>query len=154
MICVLFFFGCELARAGDGILLEPEEAFGFSARALDAGQVEVIYKIAPGYAMYRDRFRFEIEPRDVMLKEPQMPPGIMKDDPFIGKTAIFRDEVRILLPLTRTNTAVRDIKLKVTSQGCADVGVCYVPQEDRINLKLPAAVSATPPSRAPAFETK
>ena len=78
----------------------------------------------------------------------------MKDDPFFGKVAVFRDEVKILLPLRRGNAAVHDIRLKVTSQGCADVGVCYVPQDDRISLKLPAVVSATPPPRAPALETK
>lgn len=104
--------------------------------------------------MYRDRFRFEVEPRDVALGAPQIPPGLMQDDPFSGRMAVFRDEVKILLPLTRAAPTVRDIMLKVTSQGCADVGVCYVPQEDRVNLKLPAAALATLRPLAPALKTK
>ncbi len=154
MVCVLLYFSCEFARASDGILIEPEKAFRFSARTVDAMHVEVVYTIAPGYSLYRDRFRFEVEPHDVVLGAPQIPPGKPKEDPFFGTMAVFRDEVKILLPLTRANPAVRDVRLKITSQGCADVGVCYVPQEDRVNLRLPAAVSATPPPHAPALETK
>ena len=154
LTCLLLYFGGELARASDSILIEPEKAFRFSARTVDAMHVEVVYTIAPGYSLYRDRFRFEVEPHDVVLGAPQIPPGKPKEDPFFGTMAVFRDEVKILLPLTRANPAVRDVRLKITSQGCADVGVCYVPQEDRVNLRLPAAASATPPSRAPAFETK
>ena len=46
------------------------------------------------------------------------------------------------------NLAVRDAKvgervvLKVESQGCADVGICYPPNTQRISLVLPAANSA------------
>src|SRR2546426_157557 len=41
-------------------LLEPEQAFRFSARIADAGTVEVRFAIADGYYLYRDRPRFSI----------------------------------------------------------------------------------------------
>ena len=42
-------------------LLEPEQAFRFSARVADAGHVEVRFAIADGYYLYRDRLRFSAE---------------------------------------------------------------------------------------------
>ena len=42
--------------------LTPEKAFRFSAQALDAQTLEVRWDIAPGYYMYRDKFKFTVEP--------------------------------------------------------------------------------------------
>ena len=39
-------------------LLEPEKAFRFSARVIDAGAIEVHFAIADGYYLYRERFNF------------------------------------------------------------------------------------------------
>lgn len=49
--------GSALALLHDE-LLEPEKAFRISTRPLDERTVEVEFKIAPGYYMYRDRFSF------------------------------------------------------------------------------------------------
>ncbi len=57
-------------------LLEPEKAFRMSTRALDARTVEVRFAIADGYYMYRERFRFALEPGSkAQLGAPQFPPG-------------------------------------------------------------------------------
>ncbi|HEY6720798.1 MAG TPA: protein-disulfide reductase DsbD domain-containing protein, partial [Burkholderiales bacterium] len=37
-------------------LIEPDKAFRFSARVLDAATLEVRYAIANGYYLYRERF--------------------------------------------------------------------------------------------------
>jgi thiol:disulfide interchange protein DsbD len=131
-------------------LLEPEKAFRFSARALDAQAVEVRFDIAPGYYMYRDRFRFAAE--GARLGGAQFPPGLKHKDEFFGESVIYRKEVRIRLP----TEAARGFELKVTSQGCADAGVCYVPMESAARLEL-AALSApglAPGPRAPPPEPR
>ena len=48
-LCLVFLllFSCA-AHASEPELLEPEKAFRFSARLIDASQVEVRYEIAPG----------------------------------------------------------------------------------------------------------
>ena len=57
-------------------LLEPEKAFRFSARAVDGSTIEVRFRIADGYYMYRERFQFAAEGNpSVRLKAPQLPPG-------------------------------------------------------------------------------
>src|SRR5258706_258803 len=115
-------------------LLEPDKAFRFSARALDATTVEVSYAIADAYYLYRERFGFAAEPATVGLGEPQFSKGQVHEDKFFGKQEIYRKEVRIRLPL-EAGGAER-LKLLVTSQGCADLGVCYVPQVQSAELRL------------------
>ena len=44
-------------------LLEPERAFQLSARHHDSQTIELTYKIAEGYYMYRGRFKFLLEPK-------------------------------------------------------------------------------------------
>jgi len=118
-------------------LLEPEKAFRFSARALDAATLEVRYAIADGYYLYRERFRFAAEPASVTLGRAQFPKGQIHEDKFFGKQETYRKEVRIRLPLEAAGA--ERVKLLVTSQGCADVGVCYVPQVQTAELRLASA---------------
>ena len=116
-------------------LLEPEKAFRFSARTLDPSTVEVSFVIADGYYMYRERFKFAAEGASrVTLGAPELPPGKKYKDEFFGETEIYRKSVRILLPVQGEGR----LDLKVTSQGCADVGVCYVPMESAATLRVAA----------------
>jgi thioredoxin:protein disulfide reductase len=124
------------ARAAE--LLEPDQAFRFSARTLDADTIEVRYQIAKGYYLYRDKFRFSVEPESVVLGTPQLPPAERITDEFFGEVDTYRGEVLIRLPLRERGEA-RAITLKALSQGCADVGVCYVPHEQQAKLLLTAA---------------
>jgi thiol:disulfide interchange protein DsbD len=138
VIVLLLLSALPPARAANADdLLEPDKAFRFSARALDAGTVEVRYGIADGYYLYRERFRFATEPATVTLGQPQFPRGEIHQDAFFGKQETYRKELRIRLPLEAAGA--ERVKLLVTSQGCADVGVCYVPQVQSAELRLAAA---------------
>ena len=115
-------------------LLEPEKAFRFSARVLDASSIEVRYVIADGYYMYRDRFKFAAA-GGVRLGAPALPRGIKHKDEFFGEVETYRKSVSIRIPAEGEGR----FDLKVVSQGCADVGVCYVPMESKATLQLAAA---------------
>ena len=123
-----------------GDLLEPEKAFRFSARSVDASLVEVRFAIAEGYYMYRDRMRFEAQ--GARLGKPEFPPGIAHKDDFFGEQQIYRKDVRIRIPVQGAGA----FDLKVTSQGCADIGVCYVPMESTAALRVAAGGAAAAPS--------
>ncbi|TAK88105.1 MAG: protein-disulfide reductase DsbD [Betaproteobacteria bacterium] len=118
-------------------LLEPEKAFRFSARALDASSIEVSFAIAEGYYLYRDRFKFALKPADARLGAPELPAGIPHKDQFFGEQQIYRKQVRVVLPVQGGED--KTVEVAVTSQGCADVGVCYVPMESKATLRLAAA---------------
>jgi thiol:disulfide interchange protein DsbD len=151
-ILALMLTFCLHGFAGAQDLLDPALAFKFSAQATDAGTIEVRYRIADGYYMYRDKFKFAVEPATLKLGTAQFPAGDIHNDEFFGKMETYRKEVRIRLPFTR-DAAATELKLAVTSQGCADVGVCYIPQLQTAEIKLAALAPATGASAPGAAST-
>ena len=122
-------------------LLEPEKAFRFSALPAQGG-IDVTFAIADGYYMYRDKFRFSAEGNPaVKLGTPQLPSGARHKDEFFGEVETYRRQVRIHIPAQGEGR----FELKVVSQGCADVGVCYVPMESQASLQLTSAGGASEP---------
>lgn len=114
-------------------LLEPEKAFRFSARPLDANSIEVRFAIAEGYYMYRQRFQFAAEGGSAMrLGAPEFPRGDKHKDEFFGEVETYRGDLRVRIPAQGSGA----FDLKVISQGCADVGVCYIPMESKARLTL------------------
>lgn len=121
-------------RAGaEQELLRPEQAFGLRATVLDAGSVELQFDIADGYYLYRDKFRFEAG--GAPAGTPEIPPGETKHDEIFGDVQVYRGALRIRLPLGAP-PADGKLALEVTSQGCADAGVCYPPLTRTLNLDL------------------
>ena len=123
--------------AADEDPLSPEQAFRFSAQVVEPGQVEVRYRIADGYYLYRDKLRFSAQPETVALGKPDLPSGKIKQDEFFGKVETYRGDVAIRMPFTAPE-GTGDFTLKAQSQGCADVGVCYTPQQQTARLQLAA----------------
>jgi thiol:disulfide interchange protein DsbD len=118
-------------------LLPPEEAFRFSARALDDRTIEARFDVADGYYLYRDKFGFEAAPADLGVGVPVLPAGVRKHDAFFGDVETYRGRVVIRVPLAR-GAAGQAIVLKAASQGCADAGVCYPPSVQQVTLALRA----------------
>lgn len=116
-------------------LLDPEKAFRISARVLDPQTAEVEFKIAKGYYMYRDRFRFSTI-AGKLLAEVDLPHGKLKRDEFFGETQVFRDLVKIKVPLEPEDIKRGRVTIKVISQGCSDSGVCYVPLEQKVEVSM------------------
>ena len=149
MMRVLLFllaFLASLVHAEE--FLDPAVAFKPSARALDGQTVEIAFDIAKGYYLYRDKFRFAVDGDSVTLGTPVFPKGKEHNDENFGKVEVFYKHVAIRLPVERNASGELPLKLNVTSQGCADAGVCYPPQMQTVAVTLPdpasAPASATP----------
>jgi thiol:disulfide interchange protein DsbD len=120
------------ARAADDEFLEPEKAFQFSARAADAKSVEVDFQVAPGYYLYREQFKFAAS--GAKLGTPTIPPGKVKfDETFQKNVETYRDHVKIVVPVEEAGA---EFRLLVTSQGCADAGLCYPPMQSAAAVGL------------------
>ena len=145
LFLLIILCSAQLVLAAQQNLLEPEKAFRFSARALDASNIEVRYQIADGYYLYRERFAFAAEP-GVKLGAAQIPEGKKKKDEFFGEVQTHRGELRIVVPVEAAGDG--KVALSVTSQGCADVGVCYVPMDSKIQLAMAGATSAVPTAQS------
>ncbi|WP_429322430.1 protein-disulfide reductase DsbD [Paraburkholderia sp. GAS448] len=106
--------------------LDPDVAFKFSASE-QPGEVVVHYKIADGYYMYRERFNFATRNGAVSLGDARLPAGHVKfDDTFQKNVETYRGDLTIDIPVKSASGA---FDLAVTSQGCADAGICYPPME-------------------------
>lgn len=135
----------SFAHANDD-LLEPEKAFVYSARLIEPGMVEARFQIANGYYLYRDKTRFSAD-GGVKLGAPVLPAGQIKDDEFFGKVETWRGDVRVRVPFSASGTP-KAFNLKAAFQGCADIGVCYPPQDATVVIQpvsgAPARPAATP----------
>ena len=121
------------ARAADEFL-DPDQAFQLSVRVLDAKRLELSYKVAPGYYLYRERFKFASP--DAKLGEPQIPAGTKHYDTALEQNVeTYHDGVIVVLPIA---SAAKAFTLNATHQGCADKGLCYPPQPRTVAVTLKA----------------
>lgn len=138
--CLLLFavFASLPGRAAEDFL-DPAVAFRFEARMADPQTAEVSYTIADGYYMYRERFAFKATGAGVTLGEPQIPPGKVKyDQTFEKDVETYKGRLTIRIPVEGSGP----FTLVATSQGCADAGLCYPPQDHSVALGAGGADAA------------
>jgi thioredoxin:protein disulfide reductase len=131
------------ARAGvdPSELLPVEQAFALTATATARDRIEFRWLVADGYYLYRHRIA--VQPVDAGFKfNPlELPAGEKKNDEFFGAVETYRGELVATLTGAAA-TGVEQIEFNVRYQGCADVGVCYPPHQQRISVALPEASAA------------
>ena len=142
---LLLFALAPPTRAQEDELLPPEEAFSLSAW-IDGDTLVAEYKIAPGYYMYRSRFDFQVENGDAAARfdSAQIPDGKKKTDEFFGEVETYRDSVRIQLPIMYDAGRPSRLEVVATSQGCADIGVCYPPLKQALAMDLGSTARVMP----------
>ncbi len=147
----VWLFFMQTASALDSKdILRPEEAFKLSSRATAPDQLELTWLIAEGYHLYQDRFKFQSLTETIPLAQITMPEGKTEHDAVFGEVVVYRNAVKVNVPLQNKNNA-RQIKLLVKYQGCADIGVCYPPQKVVLELDLPDKLVANEPSAPNSF---
>ncbi|MDX3989058.1 MAG: protein-disulfide reductase DsbD [Achromobacter sp.] len=129
---MLLLLGWQAAHA-EADFLEPEKAFVFSAKMAAPDTLELHYKVAPGYYMYRERFGITISPAGATtLGEAVYPKGEVKYDPTFEKDMeVFHKDVLIRVPV---GSGTAPFTLTLTGQGCADAGLCYPPMDSSVKL--------------------
>jgi len=143
--CLTLFAALTLLVAGPSRaaeeFLDPAVAFKFEARMLDPQTAEVTYTIAPAYYMYRERFAFKSSNPAVKLGTPAIPPGTVKyDQTFEKDVETYKGLLTIRIPVEGDGA----FTLTATSQGCADAGLCYPPQDHTASLSAGEGGAAPP----------
>ena len=143
-LLLLLLPAAQAAQTGDD-LLEADQAFRLSTRVVNPTTLEASWKIAPGYYLYRDKFKFEVLDGTVALKDPVFPAGKKKQDPLFGEVETYFKSARVRLPFERTDSAPTT-RLRITAQGCNEpVGVCYPPITKDVDFTLPPAKTNAAP---------
>ena len=104
-----------------------------------------------GYYLYRHKFAFKTEPADIALGTPQLPPGEQKHDEYFGDVEVYHGILDVDIP--RPANDQRPFTLVVTYQGCADKGLCYPPETERLNIGGTPVSTAVAEAAAPAAKS-
>nr|WP_295584279.1 protein-disulfide reductase DsbD [uncultured Lamprocystis sp.] len=137
-----------VSQVGPGIdddLLTAEQAFVFQAELGAPERIDLTWDIAPGTYLYREKVEIALDgATDVSLGAFQLPPGEIKRNTILpdgstGDVAVYHDRVALALPLLRHGPAESAVTVVAKYQGCAERGICYPPQTQRVTLALPPA---------------
>ncbi len=135
-LLVLAPFAAHAVSESD--LLSPRDAFPLEVSLSEPLQVTLDFGTKPGYYLYRDRFSFAVD--GVPVKPAGMPASESKNDPTFRVVQVYHRPVQLQLPLPHVITS--GIVLAVTSQGCADLGVCYPPLTRTYRIVADGTVTA------------
>lgn len=113
--------------------LPVDQAFVLTHERLENGQMRLNFQIKDGYYLYQKRLKFDgLAPE----QHPPLPQAENHHDEFFGDSAVYRNQLELLIPATATG------ELRLGWQGCADAGLCYPPQTTPIALGGSAAGAA------------
>ena len=123
------------ALLADDEFLPVEEAYilNIEFEPSDQGQqLRLNWQIADGYYLYRHGFSFKLmQGEQVVASDPQIPAGVIKQDDYFGQVEVYHHNIDISLSNIPPDAT---LSLTVTSQGCADAGLCYPPRSQQFEL--------------------
>ncbi|WP_095056278.1 MULTISPECIES: protein-disulfide reductase DsbD [unclassified Pseudomonas] len=119
--------------------LPVREAFQLSLVDSTPQSIKLRFVATEGYYLYRHRFQFRADPADALLGTARLPDGQKKHDEYFGDVEVYHGILDVELPRTDS----RAFTLAVTYQGCADKGLCYPPETERLSISDSSA-AATP----------
>ena len=135
--------------------LPAREAFKLNAGVRN-NQAVYRWEIADGYYLYKDRFRFEsTTPNQAELGEPIFSrQGKRKQDPEFGEVVVFYHDIEVTVPVLKSQDDF--IEIKAHYQGCAEKGLCYLPetQTDMFNLNTPTTEATAQTPAIPVIVTR
>lgn len=119
--------------------LPVDEAFRFTASATGTDSLSLMWQIADGYYLYRDKFRFRILQGDASIETGSIdiPRGTVKSDEVFGDVEVNTGEVTVNLPIRRNKSqSAEAIVLQVNYQGCKEDAICYPPVSRDVTMNL------------------
>ncbi|HEX8594648.1 MAG TPA: protein-disulfide reductase DsbD [Pseudomonas sp.] len=130
--------------------LPVRQAFQLNLIETTPESIKLRFVATEGYYLYRHRFQFRTEPADIGLGVAQLPVGEQKHDEYFGDVEVYHGILDVDLP--RKPGDNRPFTLLVTYQGCADKGLCYPPETERLSIgdgvATPVGLTATTPLKA------
>lgn len=125
-------------ESGGDEFLDPDVAFRLAVAADGPDRAQLVWEIAPGYYLYRNRLAVATTSREATLGQLVLPKGESHTDEYFGEQEVYREELAASLPVARAGGRALTLPVTVTYQGCADAGLCYPPITKALSVDLPA----------------
>lgn len=146
-------------QAGFGTTTGPqflpvEEAYILAVERSGDTRLRLYWQIADSYYLYQHAFSFSVEDdQGAIAAGPEFPSALERSDEYFGDVRVYYTSADIALALDRAPTGT--VRLQVTSQGCADAGLCYPPRTQHFAVDMDNGVitESAPPARRPAMQT-
>lgn len=146
-IFVLLFLANLVAAAGAQEFLRPEQAFRIELESVTEDALTLRWTIEDGYYLYRDKIGVRVGPNAQMsVGDIELPPGVIKDDPYFGHAELYYDGLTARVPLHAESGLPKRFEVQIEHQGCAEDGICYPPQTLALSV-TPAGLSAVDAAR-------
>ena len=136
LTCLMFWFAAQAFAVDSADLLAPDQAFQFTSKVKKADRLLLSWDIANGYYLYRNKFKFVSLTPGVKVGEQSFPASQTKHDATFGTVEIFRDHLEVEVLIQRQDPKLNKLTLEIAFQGCADVGVCYMPIKKTVSFDL------------------
>ena len=145
------------AIEGEEEYLDVDQAFALTHEALSANNIQLNWRIADGYYLYKQRIKVEPAGDTKVIGAVVLPKGEAHSDEYFGEQEIYRQSLDATFSVPPSDSKTVDVN--VTYQGCADAGLCYPPQTKLVSISLEGAPAATiaatgAGSGAPAYESE
>ena len=132
--------GAGLLAIGEDEFLPVDEAYQLALEITDDQQLRLYWQIADSYYLYRKRFSFSLEDEQGAIEvQAQMANGVVREDEYFGISQVYYHFADVMLS---TDRPVTRAILTVGSQGCADAGLCYPPQQQSFSVDFEAGTIA------------
>ncbi len=114
--------------------------------AVDGNTVELGIRIEPGFYIYKSKLTVRALSDNAQAGRWDLPKGKMKTDEFFGEQEVYLDSFLAELAIARATPEAMKLELEFGYQGCAEGGLCYLPQTRVMTISLPeaSAVGALP----------
>ncbi|MEE9354693.1 MAG: protein-disulfide reductase DsbD [Methylococcaceae bacterium] len=130
-------------------LLPADQAFRLLVTVVDPETIQLQWDIAAGYYLYREKIALELsKAQSTAMGKYSIPRGKPVHDEAFGDVEIFHHQLDLKVPLVRQALNEEAIQLKVGYQGCAEIGVCYPPMQQTVELNLGLPVQLNKPDTA------
>lgn len=123
--------------ANDDDYLDVDVAFVLAGEAQSANNVQLNWRIAEGYYLYKGRIKVAPANTAQGIGAVVLPKGESHYDEYFGEQEIYRGilDASFAVPPSGSKT----VDVNVTYQGCADAGLCYPPITKTLTISLDGA---------------
>ena len=127
----------------DADFLPVDEAFEPILTAIDGNNVEIAFRVADGYYLYKDKISARVDSDVAQAGMLDLPTGKMKTDQYFGEMEVYYGDVFGQLTVARATPDAMDVAIELKYQGCAEDGICYPPETKLMTVSLPAATAVS-----------